>query len=202
MDPASLHDNLNKSNFVIKITTDLFGILTSMGQLRQSGILWTDELCLYKSLKEFRFCTGAILTRLSSVAAEASRLELKRKRRIKQCRKKTSSAAQKTRKQSTRNRKLILEKQLNRKTPMEDPLDVSSTEGHQHVNPYPTKDLKYGVTTEYNDLSTGKTITADDSLPEYLDSGVWDYKNCWSSGSRLDNDSGDLLDYLNPNPLL
>ena len=102
MNPASLYRKMNKSsNLVIKITTDLFGILSSMGQLRQSGILWADEFCLFRGIKKFRFCTGAVLTGLSSATKEASRLELKRKSRIKQCRKRIRNAARKRRKQST-----------------------------------------------------------------------------------------------------
>ena len=86
MDPTLPHEKINNSSkLVVKITTDLYGILTSIGQLRQNGILWADELCLYEGLTKYKSCKSELLNDLYSATSEADHLGLKRKKRTTSC---------------------------------------------------------------------------------------------------------------------
>ena len=106
----------NSSRLIVKITTDLFGILSSMGQMRRSGMLWTDELCMYEGLTKYKSCKISLLKSLRSASSEADHLGSKRKKRT-TC--------------STRSR--VRGRLIDKRTPN----DVNSM-ASKYVGPYPS----------------------------------------------------------------
>ena len=75
----------NSSEILVKTVTSLYGILASIGMRKHIGVIWTDEICLFKDKQAYKLCEHDVLESLSNTHIKAFHLGQKRKRRTPQC---------------------------------------------------------------------------------------------------------------------
>nr|XP_022291620.1 uncharacterized protein LOC111102957 [Crassostrea virginica] len=71
----------NSSEILVKTVTSLYGILSSIGMRKRIGVIWTDEICLFKEKQAYKLCEHDVLESLSTTHIKAFHLGQKRKRR-------------------------------------------------------------------------------------------------------------------------
>lgn len=73
------------SRVMIQGVMELFGILSSIGDHRQIGILWAEELCIFERPSMYESCKNELIEKLHNISLKAHQVGQVRKRRSSQC---------------------------------------------------------------------------------------------------------------------